>query len=80
MVRGFWEIDKFPFFSKNLHIYFNPPQNVPPILLLNGLVMVTNEGSIACKCFKKSKELFALILRISVIFKIFQISLAIKDH
>ena len=43
----------YPFFSKSLHIHFNPSQNVSPILLLNGLVMVTNEGSIACKCFKK---------------------------
>ena len=42
-----------PFFSKSLHIHFNPSQNVSPFLLLNGLVMVTNEGSIACKCFKE---------------------------
>ena len=42
-----------PFFSKSLHIRFNPSQNVSPILLLNGLVMVTNKGWIACKCFKK---------------------------
>ena len=42
-----------PFFSKSLHIHFNPSQNVSPILVLNGVVMVTNEGSIACKCFKK---------------------------
>ena len=42
-----------PFFSKSLHINFNPSQNVSPILLLNGLLMLTNEGSIACKCFKK---------------------------
>ena len=40
------------FFWKSWHIHFNPSQNVSPILLLNGLVMVTNEGSIACKCFK----------------------------
>ena len=44
-----------PFFSKSLHIHFKPSQNVSPILLLNGLVMVTNEGSIACKCFKKKE-------------------------
>ena len=43
----------YAFFSKSLHIHFNPSQNVSPVLLLNGLVMVTNEGSIACKCFKK---------------------------
>ena len=42
-----------PFFSKSLNIYFNPSQNFSPILLLNGLMMVTNEGLIACKCFKK---------------------------
>ena len=41
------------FFSKNLYIHFNPSQNLSPILLLNGLVMITNEGSIAYKCFKK---------------------------
>ena len=41
------------FFSKSLHIHSNHSQNVSPIVLLNGLVMVTNEGSIACKCFKK---------------------------
>ena len=39
----------FPFFSKSGHIHFNPSHSVSPILLLNGLVMVTNEGSIACK-------------------------------
>ena len=32
-----------PFFSKSLHIHFNPSQNVSPILLLKGLLMVTNE-------------------------------------
>ena len=42
-----------PFFSKSLRIHFNPSQTVSPILLLNGLVIVINEGSIACKCFKK---------------------------
>ena len=42
----------FPFFSKRVHIHFNPSQNVSTILFLNGLVMVTNEGSIACNCFK----------------------------
>ena len=41
------------YISKSWHIHFYPSQNVSPILLLNGLVMVTNEGSIVCKCFKK---------------------------
>ena len=40
-----------PFFWKSVHIHFNPFQNVYSIF--NGLVMVTNEGSIACECFKK---------------------------
>ena len=31
---------------------FNPSQNVSPLLLLNGLIMATNEGFITCKCFK----------------------------
>ena len=44
-----------PFFSKCLHIHFNPSKNVSPIVLLNGLVMVTNEGSNTCKCFKRGK-------------------------
>ena len=57
MFRGFWENDEFyksffPFFSKSLHINFNSSQNASPILLLNGLVMVTNKESVACKCFK----------------------------
>ena len=42
-----------PFFFKSLHIHFNPSQNASPILLLNGLVMVTNDEPVACKCFKK---------------------------
>ena len=42
-----------PFISKGLPIHFNPSQNVYLMLLLNGLVMVTNEVSITCKCFKK---------------------------
>ena len=67
-----------PFFSKSLHIHFNPSQNVSPILLLNGLVMVLNEGSIVCKCFKKG-NVFTLILRFSFKLKIFQISLAMKN-
>ena len=41
------------FFSKNVPIHFNPSHNISPISLLNGLMMVTNEGSIACNCFKK---------------------------
>ena len=39
--------------SKSLHINFNPSQNISLILLLNGLVMVTTKGSIACKSFKQ---------------------------
>ena len=51
-MTGFYK--SFVHFSrKYLHIHFNPSQNVSHILLLNGLVMVTNEGSIACKYFKK---------------------------
>ena len=42
-----------PFFSKNVPIHFNAAQNISPTSLLNGLMMVTNEGSIACNCFKK---------------------------
>ena len=38
-----------PFFSKCLHTDFNPSQ----MLLLSSLVMVTNEGSLAGKSFKK---------------------------
>ena len=66
-----------PFFLKSLPIHFNPSQNVSPILLLNGLMMVTNEGSIANV---SKNEIFAIILRISSVFGIFQISLAIKNH
>ena len=33
-----------PFFLESLHIYFNPLQNISAILLLSGLVMVSNEG------------------------------------
>ena len=42
-----------PFLSKSLLFHFNRLQNDFPILLLNGLVMIANEGSIVCKCFKK---------------------------
>lgn len=31
---------------------FTPSQDVPPILLLDGSVMITNEASIAFKCFE----------------------------
>ena len=51
-ITGFHE-SFCPFFSKHLHIYFNPAQNAFPILLPNGLVMVTNEGWTVCNCFKK---------------------------
>ena len=36
-----------PLISKSLSIHSNPSQNVSPILLLDGLVMVANEESIA---------------------------------
>ena len=42
-----------PSVSKNVQINFTPSQNVSPMCLLNDLMMVTNEESIACKCFKK---------------------------
>ena len=41
------------FISKSLHFHTNPSPNVSPVFLLDDLVMVTNEGSIACKRFKK---------------------------
>ena len=58
MLTRFWENENFLYiflsiFLENFHNHFNPSQNVSSILLLNGFVMVTNEGSIACKCFKK---------------------------
>ena len=49
-----------PFFSESVHIHFNPSQSVSPILLLNGLVIVTNEGLIACKYFKKKCKGYSL--------------------
>ena len=57
MVRGLQENDKClkklsPSILKSLDIYFNPLQNVWPILLLNRLMMVTNEGSIAWTSLK----------------------------
>ena len=56
-------------------IHHNPSQNVSPVSLLNNLVMVTNEGLIACKCFKKKCKLtFCLMLHILFLFEIFQIS------
>ena len=42
-----------PFFSKGFHINFNPSQNVSTILLLNGLVIVTNERLIVFKYLEK---------------------------
>ena len=42
-----------PFFSKSLHIHFNPSQNVTTTLLLNGLMVVTNERSIGWNVSKK---------------------------
>ena len=41
------------FISKSFHIHFDPSLNISPILLLIGLVMVTNEESIARKYFKQ---------------------------
>ena len=38
---------------RSLHIHIHPSQNVYSILLLNGLVMVTNEGLIACKYLRQ---------------------------
>ena len=61
-----------PFFSKSLHIHFNPSQNAYPILLLNGLVMVINEGSVACKCLKKCKGVYSLILLFCLYLKYFK--------
>ena len=52
MLRRFRENDRFLKILKNLHIDFNLSQNASPILMLNNLVMVSNEGPIACKCFK----------------------------
>ena len=37
-----------PFILKSLYVHFNPLLNVSPILLLNGLVIVTKKESIAC--------------------------------
>ena len=62
------------FFSKSLQIHFNLSQNGSPIVLLNGIVMLANGGSIAWKDFRKREYngIFALILRILFIFEIFQ--------
>ena len=40
----------YAFTAKSLHIHFNPSQNVSLILLVESLVTVANEESIACKC------------------------------
>ena len=58
MFRDFEKMTEFyksfcQFFSTYLHIHFNRSLNVYFILLLNGLVLVTNEMLLACKCFKK---------------------------
>ena len=57
MFKGYRENDKFlknllHFHLENLHIHFNPSQNVSLVSLLDSLVIVTNEGLIACKYFK----------------------------
>ena len=68
--------------SKSFLFHANPSSNVSAILLFNGLVIVTNEGSIACKRFKKRNvgeySLYSCIFYF--IFEIFQISLVIKNH
>ena len=70
------------FISKSLHFHADPSPNVSSILLFNGLVMVTNEGSIACKHSKKRNvgdySLYSRIFCFT--FEIFQISLVIKYH
>ena len=57
MFRRFRENNKLfiNIYLESLHIHLNPPQNVSPVLLLNGLVIVTHEKSIAWKCFTKGK-------------------------
>ena len=40
------------FISESLRIHLNPSQNISLILLFDNLAMVSNEGSIDCKCFK----------------------------
>lgn len=40
------------FISKSFHIHFNSSQMFFLISLLHSLVKVTNEGLIACKCFR----------------------------
>ena len=52
-LEGFEKTASFyAYISKSLLVHFNPSQNVSLSLLLNGLVMVINEGSMACKCVK----------------------------
>ena len=46
-MTGFWK-SFCPFISKSLHTHCSPSQNVSPLLLLNCLLMVTNEESRAC--------------------------------
>ena len=52
--------------SKSLLFHVNLSPNVSAILLFNGLGMVTNEESIACKRFKKRNigKYFPLLLHI----------------
>ena len=57
MFRGYRENGKFSkilsrIYLEELYIHFNPSQNVSLISLLDSLMIVTNEGSIACKSFK----------------------------
>ena len=38
---------------ERFNIHANPSQDVSPILLLDGLVMITNEALIASRCFEE---------------------------
>ena len=46
------DFKKITHFQNILHIHLNHAQNVSPLLLLNGLMMVANEESTTCKCFR----------------------------
>ena len=80
MIRGYRENEKLLKISKCLHNYFNPSQNVS-ISLLNSLVIVSNEGSIACKYFEWGNGgVFTQISHTVSICEIFQISLVMENH
>ena len=80
-MAGFYNYFRL-FISKSLHFHDNLLPNVSPILLLNGLMMVTNEGSIPSKLFKKRNvEEYSLYSRIFYfIFEIFQILFVKENH